>query len=132
MKTRSGGIRAQLIAKATAEVDAARRKREAWIKSWPYRLHARAIAKNGRIGIVPRPRVMPAELKCSGCKITKPASEFYKNKDRPTLLRSECKACHKERYAYTGERGTKGSRSRGRVGAKVTARRTGSEPKALS
>lgn len=119
MTTPSGGMRAKLLANAVAEVETVKRNRAAWIASWPYRLHARAIQKNGRIGIVPRPRVMPTEQKCTRCALTKPAAEFYKNKWRVTLLRSECITCHNKRYGYTGELRTKRRQSRVCEGAKV-------------
>ena len=119
MKTHSGGIRDQILAKAVVEIETKKRNRAAWIASWPYRLHARAMLKNGRIGIVPRPRMMPAGQKCTRCAITKPAAEFYKNKRRVSLLRSECIPCHKERYAYTADLRTKQRLSRARVATEV-------------
>lgn len=111
------GIRDVLFAQATAKAETERRNRAAWIASWPYRLHARAIAKNGRIGVVPRPRMMPTEQACTRCEVTKPASDFYKNKRRVSLLRSECIACHKQWYGFTGDLRTKRRLSRVRVDA---------------
>jgi len=52
--------------------------------------------------------VIPSEKRCPGCGVTRPSSEWYRNRTRPDGLANHCKPCMRARVAkYRAENGEK-------------------------
>lgn len=61
-----------------------------------------------------QPAIVAAKA-CGCCGVLKSASEFYADKSRPTGLRSQCIACHREGMARSREKHRESVLSKGRA-----------------